>query len=69
MTGSLVALCGIALTIGAVWRVIATFRSGTFRASGGRDIRRARHPAIFWANVVGLVAAAAVAIALILWEW
>ena len=67
MTGFLLALCGVALAIVAVWQLFATFRSGTFRARCGRDIQRARHPAMFWANVAGLVMAAVVGVALVLW--
>ena len=69
MTGLLLALCGVALTIVAVWQIFATFRSGSFRARGGRHIRRVRHPAMFWANVAGLVTAAVVGVVLVLWAW
>jgi hypothetical protein len=69
MTGFLLALCGVALAIMAVWQLFATFRSGTFRARGGRHIRRARHPVMCWANVAGLVAAAVVGVVLVLWAW
>jgi hypothetical protein len=69
MTEPLLALCGVVLAIVAVWRLLANVRSGTFRARGGRHIRRAAHPIMFWANVVGLVMAAVVGVVLTLWAW
>jgi hypothetical protein len=69
MGEALLALCGAALAGAAVWQLRTTFGSGSFRARGGRDIRRARHPTLFWANVVGLVIAAALGLGLAVWAW
>jgi hypothetical protein len=66
---TLLVLCGVALAGAAVWQLRTTFRSGSFRARGGRDIRRARHPTMFWANAAGLVIAAALGLGLAVWAW
>jgi len=69
MAKLLLLLGGFALAGLAVWQLFATFRSGTFRARGGRRIRRAGHPIMFWANVAGLMIGAILGLALAAWTW
>jgi hypothetical protein len=65
----LLAIGGVALAIVAVWQFVVTLRSGTFRARGGRTIRRARHPIMFWANVTGLAIVMVIGLAFAAWQY
>lgn len=54
MSSGLIEIIGLAIVITSLREMILSFRRGSFRARGGRTIRRSIHPVMFWVNFGGL---------------
>jgi hypothetical protein len=67
MSALVLAAIGAGLALMSAAQMVQTLRTGRLRARGGRIVKRASHPVMFWLNFAGLAMACLLGIFAVLW--